>query len=134
MDQDLMYTLANVLLGIGVGISLVVIVLWLTIRRFENGLRDIIKETVDEVEKQLEGIVVEEDAGQLFFYREKDRQFLCQGKDFAEVRSRFKEMYPEKIAYFAGGDPQLVERLKQELAEIKKMENNENSNRVGHTS
>jgi hypothetical protein len=72
-------------------------------------------------------VVVEEDAGQLFFYREEDRQFMCQGSTLAEVREKFNELFPEKIAYLAGGDPALVERLKAELKTIKEKEVSENS-------
>jgi hypothetical protein len=31
-------------------------------------------------------------------------------------------MYPEKIAYLAGGDPALIEQLKAELEQIKQQE------------
>ena len=71
--------------------------------------------------------MVEEDAGQLYFYRETDRQFLCQGADLMEIRKRFNDMYPEKIAYLAGGDPALIERLKAELKNLKEQEKNEGS-------
>jgi hypothetical protein len=71
--------------------------------------------------------VVEEDAGQLYFYRETDRQFLCQGADLMEIRKRFNELYPDKIAFLSGGDPALVERLKNELINLKNQESNENS-------
>jgi hypothetical protein len=73
------------------------------------------------------GIVVEEEAGQLYFYRETDRQFLCQGTTLAEIRKRFNDMYPSKIAYLAGGDPALVERLRNELKILKEQEKNESS-------
>ena len=60
MDDNLMFVLANVLIGIGLGISLVVGLIWLAMRRFENDLQVIIREKVQEVEKNLEGIAVEE--------------------------------------------------------------------------
>jgi hypothetical protein len=66
--------------------------------------------------------VVEEEGGQLYFYRETDRQFLCQGADLTEIRKRFNDMYPEKIAYLAGGDPALIKQLKAELEQIKQQE------------
>jgi len=45
----------------------------------------------------------------------------------SEVRSRFNELYPEKIAFLAGGDPALLERLKNELKIIREQEKNEGS-------
>ena len=127
MEYDITTIVANILIGLGLGIGLVVLWVWNTIRRFENDLRSVVRETIREVEEQFVGVVVEEDAGQLFFYREEDRQFMCQGSTLSEVREKFNELFPEKIAYLAGGDPALIERLKAELKTIKEREVSENS-------
>lgn len=127
MEHEIATLVANILIGIGLGIGLVVFWIWNTVRKFENEMRGIVRETIREVEAQMMGVVVEEDAGQLYFYRETDRQFLCQGATLDEVRKRFNEMYPEKIAFLAGGDPVLIERLKAELKTIKEKEASENS-------
>jgi len=87
----------------------------------------LVRETIREVEADMVGIVVEEDAGQLYVYRETDRQFLCQGTTLTEIRKRFNELYPEKIAFLAGGDPALIERLRAELKTLKEQEKNEGS-------
>jgi hypothetical protein len=130
MEHDVTTMVANILIGIGLGIGLVVFWIWHTVRRFEGEMRGIVREAIQEVEAQMLGVVVEEDDGQLYFYRETDRQFLCQGTSLAEVRKRFNELYPEKIAFLAEGDPALIERLKAELAEIKKQETNESNVKV----
>jgi hypothetical protein len=127
MEYDITTIVVNILIGIGLGIGLVAFWIWNTVRRFENEMRGLVRETIREVEAQMLGVVVEEDAGQLYFYRETDRQFLCQGNSLTEVRQRFSELYPEKIAFLAGGDPALVERLKVELETIKEKEASENS-------
>jgi hypothetical protein len=127
MEYDITTIVANILIGLGLGIGLVVFWIWRTVRRFEDDLRGLVRETIKEVEADMVGIVVEEDAGQLYFYRETDRQFLCQGTTLAEIRSRFNELYPEKIAFLAGGDPALIERLKNELKALKEQEKNEGS-------
>ena len=127
MEYDITTIVVNILIGIGLGIGLVAFWIWNTVRRFENEMRGLVRETIREVEAQMLGVVVEEDAGQLYFYREIDRQFLCQGNSLTEVRQRFSELYPEKIAFLAGGDPALVERLKAELETIKEKEASENS-------
>jgi hypothetical protein len=101
--------------------------MWRVMRRFEEDVRGMVRETIREVEADMVPIVVEEDAGQLYFYRETDRQFLCQGTTLMEIRKRFNEQYPSKIAYLAGGDPALIERLKNELETLKAQENNESS-------
>jgi hypothetical protein len=127
MEYDITTLVANILIGLGLGIGLVVFWVWRTVRRFEDEMRGLVRETIKEVEADMVGIVVEEDAGQLYFYRETDRQFLCQGSDLMEIRKRFNDMYPEKIAYLAGGDPALIERLRTELKTIKAQETNDNS-------
>jgi hypothetical protein len=127
MEYDITTLVANILIGIGLGIGLVVFWIWRTVRRFEDDVRGIVRETIKEVEADMVGIVVEEDSGQLYFYRETDRQFLCQGTTLAEIRKKFNDMYPSKIAYLAGGDPVLIERLKSELKTIKEQEKNEGS-------
>jgi hypothetical protein len=127
MEHDITTLVANILIGIGLGIGLVALWVWNTVRKFENEMRGLVRETIREVEAQMMGVVVEEDAGQLYFYRETDRQFLCQGTTLSEVRQRFNELYPEKIAFLAGGDPALIERLKVELKTIKEKEASENS-------
>jgi hypothetical protein len=127
MEYDITTIVANTLIGLGLGIGLVVFWIWRTVRRFEDDLRGLVRETIKEVEADMVGIVVEEDAGQLYFYRETDRQFLCQGTSLTEIRRRFNELYPEKIAYLAGGDPALIERLKTELNTLKEQEKNEGS-------
>jgi hypothetical protein len=130
MEYDITTIVANILIGLGLGIGLVVFWIWRTVRRFEDDLRGLVRETIKEVEADMVGIVVEEEAGQLYFYREADRQFLCQGSTLTEIRKRFNELYPEKIAFLAGGDPALVERLKNELKTLKEQEQNEISSSV----
>ena len=127
MEYDITTLVANILIGLGLGIGLVVFWVWRTVRRFEDEMRGLVRETIREVEADMVGIVVEEDAGQLYFYRESDRQFLCQGATLMEIRKRFNDMYPEKIAFLAGGDPALIERLKTELKTLKEQEKNEGS-------
>jgi hypothetical protein len=127
MEYDITTIVANILIGLGLGIGLVIFWIWRTVRRFEDDVRGLVRETIREVEADMVGIVVEEDAGQLYFYRETDRQFLCQGSTLTEIRKRFNDMYPEKIAFLAGGDPALIERLKAELKTLKEQEKNEGS-------
>ena len=127
MEYYITTIVANIVIGLVLGIGLVILWVWNTIRRFENDIRSVVRETIREVEGQFVGVVVEEDDGQLYFYREEDRQFMCQGSTLSEVREKFNELFPEKIAYLAGGDPALIERLKAELKIIKEKEVSENS-------
>jgi hypothetical protein len=125
MEYDITELVVGALIGIGLGVGAVALYVWFLIQRFHNDLEGMVKETLQEVEADMVGIVVEEDAGQLYAYRETDRQFLCQGATLMEIRKRFNELYPEKIAFLAGGDPVLIARLKGELKTLKEQEKNE---------
>jgi len=127
---DITGLVVGALIGIGLGMGAVVLYIWWTIRSFHSNLDTMVRETLEEVKASLVGLVIEEDGGQLYAYRETDRQFLCQGVDIAEIRKKFNEQYPDKTAYLSGGDPALVERLKIELSKIKKQEQNEAGHRV----
>lgn len=127
MEYDITTLVANILIGLGLGMGLAVFWVWRVMRRFEDEVRGLVRETIREVEADMVPIVVEEDAGQLYVYRETDQQFLCQGTDLADVRKKFNEQYPSKIALIAGGDPALVERLRSELKNLKEQEKNEGS-------
>ena len=124
---DITGLVVTTLIGIGLGVGLVCLYVWWTIRRFHNNLDTMIRETLDEVKSSLVGLVIEQDGDQLYAYRESDRQFLCQGATIAEIRNKFREQYPDKTAYLSDGDPALIEQLKAELAEIKQKEERENS-------
>lgn len=124
---DITGLVVTTLIGIGLGIGLVALYIWWVIHRFHNNLDSMVRETLDEVRASLVGLIIEQDGDQLYAYRESDRQFLCQGVDIAEIRTKFSQQYPDKTAYLSGGDPALIERLKTELAAIKEKEERENS-------
>ena len=129
-EGEILMSIGNILIGIGLGVGLVALYVWWVIHRFHNNIDSMVRETLDEVRASLVGLIIEEDGGQLYAYRETDRQFLCQGANIAEIRKKFSEQYPDKTAYLSGGDPALVERLKSELAEIKEQEKSEVSHSI----
>jgi len=125
MEYDITALVSSVFIGLGLGIGVLALYLWILIRRINQQINNMVREVMTEVEKQMMAVIVEEDAGQLYFYRETDRQFLCQGATLIEVREQFNKLYPEKIAYLAGGDSDLLDRLKKELSAIKEKEKDE---------
>jgi hypothetical protein len=127
IEYDITTIVANALIGIGIGLAIVTFVVWRIIRRFETDLREVVREAVAEVEASLIGLIVEQEGDVIYAYTEKDRQFVCQGRDLQQIRDGFRSRYPEKTAYLAGGDPALVERLKAELLQAKAKEDSENS-------
>jgi hypothetical protein len=126
MEYDITELVVGALIGIGLGVGAVALYVWFVIQRFHNDLEGLVKETLQEVKESLVGLIIEQDGDQLYAYRENDHQFLCQGATIAEIRKKFTEQYPDKTAYLAGGDPDLIERLKNELKLLKEQEENEN--------
>ena len=127
MEYDITTLVANTMIGIGLGIGLVVFYVWRVVRRFEDNMRGLVREAIQEVEASMIGLVVEQDGDVIYAYTDADRQFVCQGATVAEIRAGFKSRYPEKTAYLAGGDAALVERFKTELLQLKEKEASENS-------
>jgi hypothetical protein len=118
IEYDITSLVANTIIGIGIGIGLVVFYVWRVIRRFEDQMQGLVREAIQEVEANMVGLIVEQDGDVIYAYTEADRQFVCQGATVAEIREGFKSRYPEKTAYLAGGDADLVERFKTELLRL----------------
>jgi hypothetical protein len=118
MEYDITALVANTMIGIGLGIGLVTFYVWRVIRKFEDQIQGLIRETIQEVEANMIGLVVEQDGDVIYAYTAKDRQFVCQGATVTEIREGFKSRYPEKTAYLAGGDEALVERFRTELTRL----------------
>lgn len=127
MEYDITNIVIGVLIGMGVAMGAISLYIWHVMNKFEAGLREHVRNAVREVEKALLPVIVEQDGDEIFVYSEKDRQFLVQGRTAQEIRERFDQRFPDRIAYMAGGDAALVERLKNELKAIKEQEKNETS-------
>ena len=119
MEYDITNTVVTLLIGLGLGLGLVALYIWRVLARFEQEIDQHIRNAVKQAEKALLPVIVEQDGDEIFVYSEKDRQFLVQGRTVKEIRERFDQRFPDRIAYMAGGDEQLIERLKEELKALK---------------
>lgn len=114
----------SVLIGLGIGCGMIVLYAVYLYRDLKNRVDEMIKEVIAEAEANLIGLDIEVDNGTYFCYNNEDKQFVCQGKTVAEIRTAFQDRFPGKTAYLAGGDPRVVAELKTELL---KLGTNENS-------
>lgn len=130
MEYDIANTVVTLLIGIGLGLGLVAFYIWRVMSRFEKEIDQHIRNAVKEVETSLLPVIVEQDGEEIFVYSEKDRQFLVQGRTAQEIRERFDQRFPDRIAYMTGGDPALIERLKTELKALKEQEKSEISRSI----
>ena len=76
-------------------------------------------------EERLIALTVEVDQNQYFCYNSITKDFVCQGRDLAEIKERFKLRFPDKDAAIYDGDTTAVETLRKQIKELKAK--NENS-------
>jgi hypothetical protein len=119
MEYDITTIVANILIGIGIGLAILTFVVWRTIHKFETELRELVREAVADAEANMIGLIVEQEGDVIYAYTEQDRQFVCQGATVEEIRAGFRSRYPGKTAYLAGGDPAVMDTFKTELLKLK---------------
>jgi hypothetical protein len=107
-----------VAVGIATGFGMIVLYAWYLYRDLKNRVDRMIQEVIAEAEADLVGLDIEVDNGVYFCYNNKDKQFVCQGSTVAEIKRAFRERYPTKTAYLAGGDPVVVAEFKTELSKL----------------
>ena len=105
----------EILIGIGIGIIITIIGVYLYIRGLVHEVMAEVDQMVAVAQGQMMPVTVERESGQIYCYGKEDRQFICQGATLAEVRAAFRARYPDRTAYLDGGDSALVEELRAEL-------------------
>ena len=111
MDGETLMLIGDIFIGIGIGILLMSVFIYVAAKRFESRLQSGIDEVLNKVQDRTVGLVVEKHDNTIFCFAEEDKQFICQGKDLAEIRQAFLNRFPDKMAYLAGGDPEVVKLL-----------------------
>jgi hypothetical protein len=116
--MELMDIIVTILIGIGIGISMIVLYAWYLYQDLKGRVDRMIAEVVDEAAADMVGLEIEVDRGRYFCYDYEDKQFVCQGQTVAEIKQAFEVRFPGKTAYLAGGDPAVVEQFRAELAQL----------------
>ena len=104
-----------IITGILVGMAIAILLIYLYIRGLVREVVEELQEHLERAEASMLPVVVERHNGVIFCYGEEDKQFICQGKDLAEIKSAMKTRFPQKIAYLAGGDEDLVKELREAM-------------------
>ena len=108
-----------ILVGMGLGGAIAVLLIYLYIRGLVREVVEELQEHLERAEASMLPVVVERHNGVIFCYGEEDKQFICQGKDLAEIKAAMKTRFPQKVAYLAGGDEDLVKELREQLVKEK---------------
>ena len=130
MEYDITNVVVGALIGMGVTLLAIAWYVYVVVSRYEKEIKQHVHAAVKQVEHALLPVIVEQEGDEIFVYSEKDRQFLVQGRTAKEIRERFDQRFPDRIAYMAGGEAQLIERLKEELKIIKEQEKSEVSHSI----
>jgi hypothetical protein len=127
--MELANIIIAILIGIGIGFGMIVLYAWYLYRDLKSRVDRMIAEVIEEAEAGLIGLDIEVDNGMYFCYDHTDKQFVCQGSTVAEIKQAFRERFPTKTAYLAGGDEDALTRFKSELEKLK-LEADDNSKTV----
>ena len=130
MEYDITNVVVGALIGAGITLTAIAWYVYIVISRYEREIKAHVRDAVRQVEQALLPVIVEQDGDEIFVYSEKDRQFLVQGRTAQEIRERMDQRFPDKIAIMAGGEEQLVERLRAELKALKEQEKSEVSHSI----
>jgi hypothetical protein len=123
--NEIVFNLADIMIGIGMGILFIIGLIWYMAGRLEYRIRQALEASQEHTDL-LMGLKVEQVNGVLYCYEHGNNQFVCQGNTVLEIREAFKIRYPNKVAYLSEGDPALIEQLRKQIKES----NSENSSSV----
>ena len=104
--------------GMFTGIGLTFGVIYLYIRKLFIKVMSEIDNQIDQVKSKFMPVIIEKINDKLFCYTEKDKQFICQGSNMAEIKQAFEIRFPDKTAFLAGGEEELVKELRNQLKEL----------------
>lgn len=114
-----MMEIGAIVTGILVGMAIAILVIYLYIRGLVREVVEELNEHIQQMESNMMPVIVEREHGVIFCYGEEDKQFICQGRDLAEIKAAMKQRFPQKVAYLAGGDEDLVKELREQLVKEK---------------
>lgn len=118
------------LLGIGVGIGISYLVVWLLGRAIYRRLEAALEEKQEETEAKRINMKVERHGDLLYAFREDTDGFVCQGADLKDLKKQFTKRFPGQVGAIVGN----TDELHQELVKQLKDAQNESSTGVGSTS
>lgn len=111
------------LLGIGVGIGISYLVVWMLGRAIYRRLEAALEEKQQETDTKRVDIKVERHGDVLYAFREDNDGFVCQGADLAELKQNFIKRFPGYVGAVVGK----TDELHRELVEQKKALDKERS-------
>ena len=105
------FSIGDIAIGIGLGIGLSALFFNWIVNRIGERIEAKLAEQPSDV-----GIRVEVDQNIIYCYNSETNQFLCQGQTLKEIQEVFQARFPNMSAYVDGGDPEVIEKWKNEIS------------------
>ena len=109
-------------LGLIAGLSVLIgfsLAMWVWVRRIEHqqdqGFEQLRRNLDSE---KLIPLTVELFGDQFLCYNSITQDFVCQGRDFAEIKQKFLQRFPDKSAAIHRGDDHVLDLLKQQISSV----------------
>jgi hypothetical protein len=116
--MELVDILIAISIGVLIGFGMLGLYIWVLYQRIKSRVDEMVTQIINEAEAELVGLDIEVDQGRYFCYNSKDKQFVCQGSTVGEIKQAFQSRFPNKTAYLAGGDPEVIATIKTELLKL----------------
>jgi hypothetical protein len=118
--EDIVTFVINIALTASVLILIWLLFMSIAVRRIEQSVPKDLQQVNDDLESErLIALTVEVVNNQYICYNSKNMEFVCQGRDLADIKSRFQQRYPGKNAAIYNGDESAVITLRQQLKELR---------------
>jgi hypothetical protein len=119
--MDLETIIATMFTGVGIGVILFLLFVWVLSRRLHMQIESELGATMEKLaQERLIALTVEIDNNQYFCYNALTKDFVCQGHSLTEIIEKFRLRYPNKAAAIYDGDETAVQTLKSQMDQLDK--------------
>ena len=105
------FSIGDIVIGVGIGI----ILSWAFFNWAVSRIGERIESELAEQDNNI-GMRIEVDQNIIYCYNSETNQFLCQGQTLKEIQEVFQARFPHLSAYVDGGDPEVIEKWKNEIS------------------
>lgn len=109
----------SIAIGIAIGCGMIILYAVYLYHDLKSRIDKMIQEVVEQHEASMVGLDIELDNDTYFAYNSEDKQFVCQGASVVEIAKAFRDRFPGKTAYLAGGEPEVLAKFRAELDKMR---------------
>lgn len=117
--MELSDIILSIVIGIAIGCGMIILYAVYLYHDLKSRIDEMIQEVIEQHEATLVGLDIELDNNIYFAYNTEDKQFVCQGASVIEVAKAFRDRFPGKTAYLAGGEPEVLAKFRAELDKMR---------------